>query len=636
MYAFCPSASGRGTKSKLKGIIMTKQIKLILIASISFLLLYLYAVNSVLRFSVPSGFYDEDFYLEIKAPSKEIYYTLDGTIPTRDSIPYTEPILITDASLNENVHSMREDLSTFFLEDLIIEHTTIDPYTNIYKTPNYLIDKTTIVRAIYYDIFGVEQEVNTATYFVGYQEKSGYDTKYIISLVTEPDNLFDYETGIYVLGSTFDKYLEAGDIHNSYIPWLTNSWNKGREWEREADILIFDQDGTLILNKEVGIRIQGGWSRGRYTKNFNVYARSEYDNTEVFEFPFWNDSEYIADIFTISVGGQDDYTKFMDRLSSELIQELDVATLHYEPCILFLNGEYWGINHIAEKYTDDYFAYYYDVDPNNVVIIKANGLEEGTEEDYEDYLELKEFLYDEDLDFTKNEAYEYLWTQMDKSSTIDYFALKLYFGRTSDWTPMTDNSAFWKTSYIGDGAYEDGKWRWTVYDMNWGVMFGSYNNVDSIDNTRERIGWFDKLCENEDFTTLLSQRLFELMKEDFREESIFQLIDNYIIEMEVAMQNHHQRFFGSDNDEFYKKMEDIRTFFDGRNDNMKRFILENFGISEDVKNNDDEDKLSFEESSHGEIMQGFMMLSIIFIAMLYLGSVRNGKYKNSVRKVLDS
>ncbi|MFI3231291.1 MAG: FN3 associated domain-containing protein, partial [bacterium] len=169
---------------------MNKQINLIVIATISFVLLYIYALNNFFRFSMPSGFYEDDFLLKIIAPTNEVYYTLDGSIPTKNSIRYTKPILITDASLNENSYSMREDTSTFLLEDLIIQYNNDETYTSIYNLPDYLIDKCTVVRAMYYDAFGVAQEVNTATYFVGYQNKTGYDTNYTISIITEPDNLF--------------------------------------------------------------------------------------------------------------------------------------------------------------------------------------------------------------------------------------------------------------------------------------------------------------------------------------------------------------------------------------------------------------------------------------------------------------
>ena len=47
-----------------------------------------------------------------KTPEDEIvFYTLDGTVPTKDSYIYQEPIEIKDASQQENVYAARTDLS---------------------------------------------------------------------------------------------------------------------------------------------------------------------------------------------------------------------------------------------------------------------------------------------------------------------------------------------------------------------------------------------------------------------------------------------------------------------------------------------------------------------------------------------
>ena len=72
-------------------------------------------------FSHQSGFYSEDFVLEISAfNADKIYYTLDGSAPSEKSLCYTGPIVISDATDNPNNYSARTDVSAGFMEDLII------------------------------------------------------------------------------------------------------------------------------------------------------------------------------------------------------------------------------------------------------------------------------------------------------------------------------------------------------------------------------------------------------------------------------------------------------------------------------------------------------------------------------------
>jgi len=59
-------------------------------------------------FSADSGFYSEPFMLTLTAePGTEIYYTLDSTDPNMNSIKYEGPILIKDATPNENVYRLK-------------------------------------------------------------------------------------------------------------------------------------------------------------------------------------------------------------------------------------------------------------------------------------------------------------------------------------------------------------------------------------------------------------------------------------------------------------------------------------------------------------------------------------------------
>ena len=155
-------------------------------------------------FSAESGFYEDAFYLEINVPEGcSVYYTLDSTIPDHNSIPYTGPIYIDNASYHENTYSM-------------VEGMTSNPHSTV--LPDYLIDKCTVIRAIAImdnNLRYQKSNVVTKSYFVGFPPNH-YDNCGVISLVTSPENLFDSRTGIYVTGDIMEKYRSMADVPDVY------------------------------------------------------------------------------------------------------------------------------------------------------------------------------------------------------------------------------------------------------------------------------------------------------------------------------------------------------------------------------------------------------------------------------------
>ena len=83
-----------------------KKILPVLLALLCILLtLTALADDKVLSFSLQSGFYPDDLQLEIRCTSRNatVYYTLDGSIPDRNSLVYTGPMTLTDSNAREDV-----------------------------------------------------------------------------------------------------------------------------------------------------------------------------------------------------------------------------------------------------------------------------------------------------------------------------------------------------------------------------------------------------------------------------------------------------------------------------------------------------------------------------------------------------
>lgn len=544
---------------------------------VSFLFEYFSKYEPDVSFSVESGFYEEEFALTISSRNDyTIYYTLDGSDPDQTSVLYTEPIWISDATQNENVYSMREDISAGFLEEMISQYeiADIDPPPG-YKIPVYPIDKCNIIRAVSYDNHGNATEVVNSVYFIGFDEKNEYDDIAVISVVTDPINLFDYDNGIYVLGRTFDDYNPNG-FDSFWQTWIANYQQKGEAWEREAVISYFDNTHQLIYTGEVGIRIRGGASRGLVQKSINIYAREEYGGSDTFGVDFFLNG-YDAEKITL-FSGSNDLSKLKDYLVQSLSEELNISTMKMMPCIMFLDGEYWGVYYISEAFSEEYFDFYYDI--NDVYMIKVGVPEIGGERGGLLYEEMVENITHNDM--SDADVYESITNQLDIQSFIDSYAAEIYI-MNDDWPSA--NYAAWRSVYVSDAEYGDNKWRWVIYDVNIeNAMENTSIELDSLANAVEKSPMFSSLLENEDFKRQFCIRLMDIGNVTYAPERVSPFIDEYLDLMTGAMTENRRRFYGIDYElpEFTESVESIRTFFECRLEPVLHDINQQFGFEDEI------------------------------------------------------
>lgn len=507
-------------------------------------------------FSKESGFYEDSFQLELFCEgSDKICYTLDGTDPTENSLQYKGPIQIKDISNTDNRYASNTSISTaFLLQD------------NPYVLSPEPVDKAMIVKAKAFDVFGGESEIATNTYFIGYNKKENYKNIPVISVVTDPDNLFSYEKGIYTTGIQFEE--NPGD--KEALPWYW--WNAnyrmtGRAWERPVHIDYFDAEKNLVLSQESGIRIKGGGSRGQAQKSMNLYAREVYDGNSEFETYFF-EGDQKEDSITLFSGGDDSLaTKAKDCLIGELMADRDIATMQSFPCYVFLCGEYWGIYNLSENYDASYIESHYQVDEDNVIMVKNGEIEEGKKEELVLYQDLLDYVSQNDLADDNN--YLEFCNRVDIQSLMDYYGCQIYIARCADWP--ASNYALWRSRTVSKKPYEDGKWRWMLFDVNSDSMVIDLMHENTIARVMDEDVIFGAVMRNQHFRKDFARNFEELSSTVFDSDVVLKKLDEYIKVYKNPMVDYYHRYYcGLYNESLYLyHMDNLKEFYEGR----KSFIL---------------------------------------------------------------
>lgn len=538
-----------------------------------------------------SGFYEGEITLEMYGPNEiPVYYTLDGSRPTRNSSVYTEPLILRDPSDSDNIYSARTDIAA---------------KSSGYTAPKNLVDKAVVVCAAAIDEYGNYSNTVTATYFIDFQNKEGYEGAPVVSIITDPENFFGSEAGIYIRGDLYEGGLEAGVI-NEALSWIElmdymNYYLEGRESERETHIDVFDENHLFSLGQECGIRIRGNESRSFPQKSFTLFARKCYGSNSFA--PIFFDSGIAYPDLILNQGA-----KLTKVFFYPLVEDRSALVQQYTPCQVFLNGEYWGMYYLMEKYSSEFLEGYYQVNAEDTLLIKATmEVQDGDQEDISLFRELCGYL---EQDMSDPLLYNELLEQMDMQSFIDWMCTNIYIGNT-DSKPLGGNVFTWKTTISSDIEYGDGKWRWMLYDLDDSLSVGidtSDTPSYAVDSFTEHPGYsscgflkdapMPSLMENEDFRRQFVITFMDMANENFKASHVLSLLDKIEEEYTPWADKNYERWGTNTTDaSFGEQIDELRIFFEKRYDYIVPCLAEHFSLKGELVTF----KLSAENSQGGTV-----------------------------------
>ncbi|WP_430816473.1 CotH kinase family protein [Carboxylicivirga sp. RSCT41] len=395
-------------------------------------------------FSVPGGIYAMAQQIELLVPGDntgEIYYTTDGTIPDKESTLYQQALDITDVS---------------------------------------------VIKARAYIAGHLPGPVTTHSYIIG----KVHDMP-VVSLSTEPGNLWDYQTGIYEMGPN----ASSDNPH-----FGANFW---QDWERPVNFEYYDKEGNACINQGAGIKIFGAWSRAHPQKSFALFARKEYGDGS-FSYRFFDkrsNDKYEALVLRNS-GNAFYGTHLHDAFMTDLMHGSDIEMQAFQPTAVYINGAYWGVMNLREKVNEHFISDNTGADADEVNILEKNGdIVNGNNDDYQDLLT---FISSNSL--VSDENYQKVASIIDIDNYIEYQLIQTYIDNR-DWPG--NNIKFWNTNSIR------GKYRWILYDTDFG--FGLYGNENYKHNSlKDALAPNGPNWPNPPWSTLLFRRL--ITNRDFKEK----------------------------------------------------------------------------------------------------------------------
>lgn len=489
------------------------------------------ALAQPLSFSVPEGYYANPITVSITSgdPSAVIRYTLDGSEPKENSPIYSAPLQFDNLA---NLPNVIANIPTN-------NQAPGPPFYEGWQPPLGNVYKINVLRAKAFSPLTPSAPSFNATYIIDPALHQRFSLP-VMSLTSDFEHLFDPQTGIYVYG---------------------NSGNYWQDWERPGNFTYFQKDGSLGFNENAGFQLNGNTSRNRPRKSIRMVFRNQYGNSWL-EYPiFENKSTARYKRLILRNAGNDwGNTLIRDGLSQILAKDFYVETQYFQPTILFINGEYWGVHNLRDRYSTHYFEAKYGIEADELTVMENNAaFKRGNPDGVAHYNNLITLIESNDL--STPDAYNQILQRMDVASFIDFQVTHIY-PKNTDWPG--NNVMYWRylrNNFDPNAGVRDGRWRWLIYDLDFAfdlnlsyvpflnegaahntLSFALQNNGPSWPNPNWSTLMLRKLMENDSFKIQFVNRYCDLLNTVYRPEFVVHTIDSLKDLLLPEMQEHIDRW----------------------------------------------------------------------------------------------
>jgi hypothetical protein len=350
----------------------------------------------------------------------------------------------------------------------------------------------------------------------------------VVSIVTDPYNLFDQNYGIYVLGNTADTNITD-------IPFPTANFWQG--WVRPCNVTYFDTAHNVGFETAASIRIQGNWSKLFAQKGFFIDCDDDY-GAKPLQYTLFPDkpaTEYRG--FNLRNAGSDYNNCHMrDRMIHKTVQPVcDFEMMDGFACVVFINGDYWGVYECREKQDKHFIANNSICDDDSVNFLQFNG--DVIVGDNKDFIETYTFIGGQDMTIQAN--IDSAATMWDFENLCDYFITETFYANT-DWLgTYTNNIKFWSPRNY------DAPWRYVLWDLDLALNSDTINMLNTAINPpvmNPHSYMLRSLLQNDSFRIYFVNRYADLLNTTFYPGNTYNQIVATYLEMLPEMDRHFDKW----------------------------------------------------------------------------------------------
>lgn len=374
------------------------------------------------------GIYNDVDSLTVELSGQgQLYYTLDGSLPSQSSNLYTGPLTLT---------------------------------------------KTAVIRFASFENGKLPSDPVTASYIINENH-----TLPVISIAANPGEF----------SNIYKNYTENIEIRGSFS--------------------IFEDGGSVT--EDCGVKLYGHTALQLPKKNLKVNFRSKY-GADVLSYPVYGeDGPEIFDSLCLRAGQDNPQAIIREELFTSLCADMgdNVLVQKTRYCIVYVNGEYYGIYAMKEAYNETYYAQNKGVSEESVTIAQAPAAYRS------DVYNLLSFCATKDMKDPAN--YEYLCQHIDIDSLIDWMIIEGYSANGD----VEQNLRYFRSTENGN------RWQYALYDLDWAF----YEHVPFSNMFSESVWQYKMLTrniiKNPTFRQRFLERCSEVLETTLSTENVIKRID---------------------------------------------------------------------------------------------------------------